>query len=123
MSINRDDTSFSTSTQMESLIPPSKISTLTQGIFVGAVADNNEERIPQKIFHCEMDIDTKKVGIEMSRYHPIPQIRDFTDDEGTDRMKETIEENYYRIKNEVVRIVDDELERINNDPALRHLIP
>jgi hypothetical protein len=34
---------------MDSLIPASKISNLTQGMFVGAVADNFDERIEQKI--------------------------------------------------------------------------
>ena len=53
ITINREDKSTSINTQMESLIPASKISTLTQGMFVGAVADNYDERIEQKIFHCE----------------------------------------------------------------------
>lgn len=39
ISINRQDVSTSISTQMDSLIPPSKISGLTQGMFVGSVAD------------------------------------------------------------------------------------
>lgn len=54
ITINREDKSTSINTQMESLIPASKISTLTQGMFVGAVADNFNERIDQKIFHCEI---------------------------------------------------------------------
>ena len=45
MTINRNDKSTSISTQMDSLIPASKISNLTQGIFVGAVSDNFDERI------------------------------------------------------------------------------
>ena len=47
ISINRQDVSTSISTQMDSLIPPSKISGLTQGMFVGSVADNFGERIEQ----------------------------------------------------------------------------
>jgi len=47
MSINRNDTSTSISTQLDSLIPASKISTLSQGMFVGAVADNFGETIDQ----------------------------------------------------------------------------
>ena len=39
MTINRNDKSTSISTQMDSLIPASKISNLTQGMFVGAVSD------------------------------------------------------------------------------------
>ena len=52
MTLSRSDKSTSISTQLDSLIPASKISTLTQGMFVGAVADNFDERIEQKIFHC-----------------------------------------------------------------------
>ena len=62
MTINRNDKSTSISTQLESLIPASKISTLTQGIFVGAVSDNFDERIEQKIFHGEIVVDNEKVA-------------------------------------------------------------
>jgi hypothetical protein len=64
MSINRNDTSTSISTQLDSLIPASKIFTLTQGMFVGAVSDNLEERIEQKIFHSEIVVDNEKVIAE-----------------------------------------------------------
>lgn len=37
-------------------------------------------------------------------------------------MKEMIQENYNRIKSEVKQIVADELQRIQNDPALAHLL-
>ena len=39
-----------------------------------------------------------------------------------DRMKETIQENYNRIKAEVRQIVADELQRIQSDPELQHLL-
>ena len=68
MTINRNDTSTSISTQMDSLIPQSKISTLTQGMFVGAVADNFDERINQKIFHAEIVVDSAKVKAETAKY-------------------------------------------------------
>jgi hypothetical protein len=72
MTINRQDKSTSINTQMDTLIPASKISNLTQGIFVGAVSDNFEERIEQKIFHAEIVVDNEKVAKETSRYKPIP---------------------------------------------------
>ncbi len=90
ITINREDKSTSINTQMESLIPASKISTLTQGMFVGAVADNFSERIEQKIFHCEIVVDAEKVKREEQAYKPIPVITDFTDADGNDRMKEMI---------------------------------
>lgn len=122
ITINREDKSTSINTQMESLIPASKISTLTQGMFVGAVADNFSERIEQKIFHCEIVVDAEKVKREEQAYKPIPVITDFTDADGNDRMKEMIQENYNRIRTEVRQIVADELQRIQSDPELQYLL-
>lgn len=122
MTINRQDKSTSISTQMDSLIPASKISNLTQGMFVGAVSDNFDERIEQKIFHCEIVVDNTKVTAETKAHQPIPAITDFTDKNGENKMKEQIQHNYNRIKEEVKQIVADELERIKNDPALSHLL-
>ena len=122
MTINQREKSTSISTQMDSLIPTSKISNLTQGMFVGAVADNFDERIEQKIFHCEIVVDNEKVKRETARYVKLPQIIDFTDKDGNDRMQEEIQANYDRIRQEVRQIVEDEITRIKNDPELCHLI-
>ena len=122
ISINRQDISTSINTQMDSLIPPSKISGLTQGMFVGSVSDNFTERIEQKIFHAEIVVDTDKVKREESHYQPIPIINDFKDADGNDCMKQAIQDNYNRIKEDVKQIVKDELERIAADESLKHLI-
>lgn len=122
ISINRQDVSTSINTQMDSLIPPSKISGLTQGMFVGSVSDNFTERIEQKIFHAEIVVDTDKVKREESRYQPIPIINDFKDTNGNDCMKQAIQDNYNQIKEDVKQIVKDELERIAADENLKHLI-
>lgn len=92
-------------------------------MFVGAVADNFDERIDQKIFHAEIVVDSAKVKAETAKYQKIPHITDFTDEEGIDRMKEVVQENYERIKAETSRIVAEELERIKNDPVLCKLLP
>ncbi len=122
ISINRQDVSISINTQMDSLIPPSKISGLTQGMFVGSVSDNFNERIEQKIFHAEIIVDTAKVAAETKAYKPIPVITDFTDENGNDCMKERVQENYNRIKEDMKQIVKDELERIAGDENLKHLL-
>lgn len=122
ITINRQDKSTSINTQMDSLIPPSKISGLTQGMFVGSVSDNFDERIDQKIFHAEIVVDNEKVAAETKAYKPIPVIADFTDENGNDCMREIIHENYNRIKEEVKQIVKDELARIANDEKLSHLL-
>ena len=122
MTINRNDKSTSISTQMDSLIPASKISNLTQGMFVGAVSDNFDERIDQKIFHAEIVVDSAKVSAEMKAYQSIPMIVDFTNKEGSDNLKETIEANYRKIKQEILSLVNSEIERIKATPEFTHLI-
>ena len=122
MTINRNDKSTSISTQMDSLIPASKISNLTQGMFVGAVSDNFDERIDQKIFHAEIVVDAVKVSAEMKAYQPIPTIADFINEDGSDNLKETIEANYKRVKREVISLMDLEIERIKANPTLCNLI-
>ena len=122
LSINRNDTSTSISTQLDSLIPASKISTLTQGVFVGAVSDNFDERIDQKIFHAEILVDNEKVAAETKAYQKIPEILSFVTKNGEDNMKQEIEANYRQIKQDIVQIIETELERIKNDPDLEYLI-
>lgn len=122
MTINRNDKSTSISTQMDSLIPASKISNLTQGMFVGAVSDNFDERIEQKIFHAEIVVDSAKVSAEMKAYKKIPVIAEFTDNDGNDILRETIDSNYRRVKQEIIALVESETERIKNDPDLSKLL-
>jgi hypothetical protein len=122
LSINRNDTSTSISTQLDSLIPASKIATLTQGIFVGSVSDNFDERIEQKIFHAEIVVDNEKVAAQIKVYQKIPQILSFVDESGADNMKQEIESNYRQIKQDIIQIIKTELERIKNDPDLQHLV-
>lgn len=87
ITINRNDKSTSISTQLDSLI---QISNLTQGMFVGAVSDNFDERIEQKIFHAEIVVDSAKVSAEMKAYQPIPIIAEFINEDGSDNLRETI---------------------------------
>ncbi len=102
ISINRQDVSHSINTQMDSLIPASKISTLTQGMFVGAVSDNFDERIDQKIFHAEIVVDTKAVAREEKAYTPIPIMTDIPTKEAMDI---AIQDNYNQVKQDVREIV------------------
>ncbi|MDY3318227.1 conjugal transfer protein MobC [Riemerella anatipestifer] len=118
MTINRSDKSTSISTQMDSLIPPSKISNLTQGMFVGSVSDNFDQRIDQKIFHAQIVVDNEKVAKETKAYKKIPNILSFSDEE----MKRQVEANYKQIKTDIVTLVESEMERIANDPDLQHLV-
>ena len=123
VSFAQGSTTLSTNTQMDSLIPPSKIGNLSQGMFVGAVADNFDEKIEQKIFHAQIVVDNERVKRETAAYVPIPEISSFMGADGQDHMKEIIQANYERIRADVERIVKTEMKRIEDDPELRKLIP
>ncbi|RPD42963.1 conjugal transfer protein MobC [Chitinophaga barathri] len=114
LSINANDTSISRSTQLETAIPPSRISSLSSGEFVGAVADDPTNKFELKTFHCEILNDHDALKAEEAAYLPIPKIRDITPAE--------IETNYLRIKDEVASIVETEMERIYDTPELAHLL-
>ena len=122
-SVSNENVTTSTNTQLETLIPASKISNLTQGMFVGSVADNFDERIEQKIFHAEIVIDNDKVKAETAAYVPIPEISSFVGEDGKDHMEEIVKENYYRVKADVAELVRREIERIEADPDLAKLLP
>lgn len=119
VSINRQDVSTSINTQLDSLIPASKIANLSQGTFVGAVADNFDERIEQKIFHAEIVVDHTKISAEEKAYQKIPVINDFKDRNGNDIMMQQIQRNYDQIKADAQTIINEEMRRIKNDPELR----
>ena len=119
VSINRQDVSTSINTQLDSLIPASKIANLSQGTFVGAVVDNFDEKIEQKIFHAEIVVDHVKISAEEKAYRKIPIINDFKDRNGDDIMMQQIQRNYDQIKADAQAIINEEMQRIKNDPELR----
>ena len=118
VSINRQDVSTSINTQLDSLIPASKIANLSQGTFVGAVADNFGEKIEQKIFHAEIVVDHAAVSAEEKAYRKIPFINEFKDKDGNDIMMQQIQRNYDQIKSDAQAIINEEMDRIKNDPEL-----
>lgn len=122
LSINRQETSTSISTQLDALIPASKIANLSQGTFVGAVSDNFGEEIEQKIFHAQIVVDNAAVAAETKTYRPIPIINRFRDADGNDIMQQQIQRNYDKIKTDVMEIVEEELQRMKADPKLKRLL-
>lgn len=114
LSINSSDTSVSKSTQLEAAIPASTISNLSSGEFVGSVADNPEQKIDLKTFHCEILNDHATLKAEEEAYVPIPKIRNIT--------KKEVDDNYERIKQEIQEIIETEMERIYDTPELSHLL-
>ena len=123
LSINMRETSTSLSTQMDNMIPVSTIANLTQGNFVGAVADNFGEEIDQKVFHAKIQVDVKTVAAEAKNYQPIPDITSFINPAtGKDEAEEMIKANFNQIKTDVKELCRRELVRIANDDTLKHLI-
>lgn len=101
LSINSSDVSVSKSAQMDYAIPASKIATLSSGEFVGLVADSPDEKIPQKMFHAELQNDHAGIAAEEAGWVDIPQIRKVNE--------EDVRVNYSRIKKEVSDLVREAL--------------
>lgn len=114
LSINSGDTSISRSKQLESAVPPSKISSLSSGEFVGMVADDPNCKIELKTFHCEIVNDHKALKREEDNYKDIEIIR---------KIDNTIvQRNYLQVKQDIQEIMQSEIERLLNDPSLAYLV-
>jgi len=114
LSINASDTSISRSKQFESAVPPSKISGLSSGEFVGMVADDPDCKIDLKAFHSEILNDHDALKKEQDAYKDIQVIR---------KLDNTmVQGNYLQIKQDVQDIIHSEMERLLNDPGLNHLV-
>lgn len=104
LSINSSDISISKSTQLDAAIPASKIATLSSGVFVGVVADNPDCRIPQKIFHAEIQNDHEAIKAEEASYRDIPLVENVT--------AADIQETYLCIKDDIQQLITKELAKI-----------
>lgn len=114
ISINSSDTSVSRSRQLEAAVPPSKISSLSSGEFVGMTADDPDCKIDLKTFHSRIVNDHEALRKEEEGYREIPPVRKL--DNGM------IQQNYMQIKQDVQDIIYTEMDRLFKDPALKHLI-
>jgi len=114
LSINRSDTSISRSKQLEAAVPPSRISALSSGEFVGMVADNPDCKIELKAFHCEILNDHAALKREIDGYVPLPEVRKIN--------SAIVERNYLQIKQDIRDIIELEMERLLSDPALAHMV-
>ena len=72
-----DQESVNISFQHEELLPLSTIETLSQGVFFGKVADNNDTKIKDKFFCGEIKIDLDKMQEKRNQWQPLPQFTDF----------------------------------------------
>lgn len=107
ISINRTDTSISKSGQLDYAVPPSKVSGLSSGEFVGVIADNPDQKIKLKTFHAEILDDLNELIREENNYKDLPEVRKVTQAE--------IMENYYQIKMDVKNIIETEVARLKKE--------
>ncbi len=113
-SINSGDTSVSRSKQLETAIPASRIAALSSGEFVGLVADNPDNKIELKAFHCEIINDHAELKKEENAYRDIAVVRKIDNT--------MVQRNYLQVKQDIQDIINTEMERLMGDPALRHLV-
>lgn len=114
LSINSGNASISSFKQLESAVPPSKISSLSSGEFVGMIADDPDCKIELKTFHSEIVNNHETLRKEEENYIDIIIIR---------KLDNTIvQRNYLQIKQDIQEIIHSEMERLLNDPSLSHLI-
>jgi hypothetical protein len=104
ISINRNDTSVSKSKQLDYAIPPSKISALSSGEFVGMIADDPHEKIKLKMFHASIINDAEKLNAEVKQYKEIPVISNVT--------AEQVMENFHQVKIDVKRVIEKMVGRL-----------
>jgi hypothetical protein len=109
-SINSSDISISKSTQLDYAIPAAKIAALSSGEFVGIVADNPEEKLKLKMFHCEIQNDHAAIKKEEDGFKPIPIISTVT--------SEDVQENYLKIKADIRSLVAEELDLLDRPKML-----
>lgn len=114
LSINRNDTSISRSKQLEAAIPPSKIAGLSSGEFVGLVADDPDNKIELKTFHCEIQNDHVSLKKEEESYREIEVIRRID--------SSMVQRNFMQVKQDIQDIIHTEIERLLNNPAMAHLV-
>jgi hypothetical protein len=118
VSVAETRTSMTSSAFLDMAIPQSTISALSSGEFVGMIADDPQQKIRLKKFHCEIVNDEllssrKKGKLKSSPAEELPQIH---------IDKQIILDNYLQIKKDVQDIVGSEIERMLKDPLLVKLI-
>jgi hypothetical protein len=91
---------------MTGAVSPSTIATLSSGEFVGIVADDPDRKMQLKAFHATI---VKEAGGDPASIE-LPIVHQVT--------AEMVEDNFRRIKQEVKKLIDNEMQRIVSNPQL-----
>jgi len=109
MNINSSDTSITRSTQLDYAVPASKIASLSSGEFVGTVADNPDQQISLKKFHCAIQNDHDAIAKEQEAYRPLPVVRTVTPDD--------VQANYEHIRRDIADMIQEEIKKLKPRPS------
>ena len=112
--ITEKETTTNLSTKLDSVIPESKISNLSQGTFVGSVADNVGQLIKQKIFNAKIVVEQKMID-ELKNLPEIPILEEYKDLSDHD-VRDMLEKNTRKIKKDVRWLIKRELDALRNGP-------
>jgi hypothetical protein len=114
LSINRNDTSISRSKQLDSAVPASTISSLSSGEFVGMVADDPDNKINLKAFHCLIQNMHSELKEEQKLFKPLLQIQEVEN--------ATVQKNYLQIKLDIQNILIAEIQNMLEDPVKQDMV-
>jgi hypothetical protein len=78
------------------------------------VAEDPNEKIELKAFHCKILNDHEALKNEQDRYKEIPVVRKLDN--------AIVQKNYLQIKQDVPDIISSQMEQMLGDTALQHLV-
>ena len=110
--VTEKETTTNFSTQMDSVIPESKISNLSQGNMVGAIADEKGQEIQQKMFHAQIVISQQMID-ELKKLPPIPPIEKYSH-LSDEELMELVDDNYKKVKTDVNQLIKEQLDELRN---------
>ena len=116
-SISDDSDSTSISYQLQEIMPASKIETLTQGTFIGRVADNFDTPIDRKLFCGAIDVDAQRAKEKKKVWQKIPIMTDFFGGEQPtlpEAEKERLEKIYPKLKGKDDKLLDKYIDELVN---------
>lgn len=110
MSINNNQTTFSTQERMDNLIPAGKIASLKTGELVGIVAkdeDFDNLEYNTSAINGKINLNMKEIKKETDNYFELPTYYSFKDNQGVDRKEDVLIANFRKINKEVEFIMKD----------------
>ncbi len=111
VNLGKQDTTYTINTQMEFIVPESKIANFSQGQFAAKVADNFDQMLALKITNATINIDTSTRA--HCNEHKLPIITNFPVDANGNSLKMRIlDENFKRIREDIDELVSLEMFRM-----------